>query len=258
MARFVSSPERGPGSSIAAGSTVSPTTQPGTAPPRPSTQDLRREVDTEGVLGALAAAGGGGRVVEHAWKRWTAHSGNNYLPLLERYYRSHRSTLFPLLDALQLEATSADHRVLGAVGFLKAYRNRHGEFVPDHVGGEPLDLSFAADAWQKILRDRRRPTRLVRRHLVRCACSPTWRPSCAPATLPWSARTPTPTCTTSCWAGTSVNRWSPATAPRLGCLPTRPVSSTRCEPSSPRSPPASTPATRTTRTWSSTSPDNRC
>ena len=99
-------------------------------------------------------------------KRWTAHSGNNYLPLLERYYRSHRSTLFLLLDALQLEATSADHRVLGAVGFLKAYRNRHGEFVPDHVGGEPVDLSFAADAWQKILRDRRRPTRLVRRHLV--------------------------------------------------------------------------------------------
>ena len=30
----------------------------------------------------------------------------------------------------------------------------------------------------------------------RCACSPTWPPNCDPGTSPWSARTPTPTCTT--------------------------------------------------------------
>jgi hypothetical protein len=30
----------------------------------------------------------------------SAHHGNNYLPLLERYYRSHRCALFPVRETL--------------------------------------------------------------------------------------------------------------------------------------------------------------
>jgi hypothetical protein len=38
-------------------------------------------------------------------------------------------------------------------------------------GPEPVDLSFAPEAWGKILRDRRRPSRLVRRHFEACVFS---------------------------------------------------------------------------------------
>ena len=37
-----------------------------------------------------------------------AFHGNNYLPLLEAFYRSHRAVLFTLVDAIELEATSAE------------------------------------------------------------------------------------------------------------------------------------------------------
>ncbi|MFG1711069.1 hypothetical protein ACFLIM_48725 [Nonomuraea sp. M3C6] len=37
----------------------------------------------------------------------SAHHGNNYLPLLEQYYSSHRAALFTLLDAIELEANMA-------------------------------------------------------------------------------------------------------------------------------------------------------
>jgi hypothetical protein len=88
----------------------------------------------------------------------SAH-GNNYLPLLEKFYKSHRSALFTLLDTLELEATSADHSVLDAVEFLRAMRGRTGEYVPEKVkvGHGPdavtvaIDVDFVTEAWRKIL-----------------------------------------------------------------------------------------------------------
>ncbi|MGH3807722.1 MAG: hypothetical protein ACRDRU_14080, partial [Pseudonocardiaceae bacterium] len=87
---------------------------------------------------------------------------------MERYYRSHRPVLFELLDALELQATSTDHTVLDAVEFLRANRHRIGECIPDHHEGTPVDLSFAGEMWQPILRDRRRPGRLRRHHVEVC------------------------------------------------------------------------------------------
>jgi TnpA family transposase len=119
------------------------------------------------LLKTLHEAGG---VVElsAAHEAVSAHHGNNYAPLMERYYRSHRSVLFILLEALQLEATSADHGVLEAVEFLRANRHRVGEYLPDHHEGRPVEVGFAGEMWQAILRDRRRPGRLRRRHFEVC------------------------------------------------------------------------------------------
>lgn len=72
---------------------------------------------------------------------------------------------------LHLVPTTADRIVLDAVEFLKANRQRSGEYIPDHVGGESVSLSFASEAWGKILRDRRRPSRLMRRHFEACVLS---------------------------------------------------------------------------------------
>lgn len=119
------------------------------------------------VLKALAEAGG---VTElsSSHEAVSAHHGNNYAPLMERYYRSHRSVLFTLLEALELEATSADHSVLDAVKFLRANRHRVGEYLPDHHEGRPVEVGFAGEMWRAILRDRRRPGRLRRRHFEVC------------------------------------------------------------------------------------------
>jgi hypothetical protein len=66
------------------------------------------------LLKTLADAGGIEQL-SAAHEVVSAHHGNNYLPLLEKFYKSHRSALFTLLDTLDLEATSADHSVLDAV-----------------------------------------------------------------------------------------------------------------------------------------------
>jgi TnpA family transposase len=122
------------------------------------------------MLRPLEHAGGVERVsAEH--EALSAHHGNNYLPLLARHYRSHRAVLFGLLDVLRLEATTADRSVLDAVAFLKANRHRVGEHVPDHVDGAPVGLGFASELWQKVIRDRRTPGTLVRRHFEVCVFS---------------------------------------------------------------------------------------
>jgi len=119
------------------------------------------------VLKTLAEAGGVAEL-SSTHEAVSAHHGNNYAPLMERYYRLHRPVLFALLDAVELEATSTDHSVLDAVEFLRANRHRVGEYLPDHHEGKPLDVSFAGEMWQAVLRDRRRPGRLRRRHFEVC------------------------------------------------------------------------------------------
>jgi len=62
-----------------------------------------------------------------------AHHGNNYLPPLEPFYRSHRAALFTLVDTLALEATTADHAVLDAVEFIRTTRHRRGDWIPEQA-----------------------------------------------------------------------------------------------------------------------------
>lgn len=119
------------------------------------------------VIKTLAEAGGVA-ALSGTHEAVSAHHGNNYAPLVERYYCSHRPALFTLLDAVTLEPTSTDRTVTDAVTFLKAHRHARGEFIPDHVDGVVVDLSFAGEMWQKVLRDRRYPGRLSRRHFEVC------------------------------------------------------------------------------------------
>ncbi|MEV1202062.1 Tn3 family transposase [Microbispora rosea] len=115
----------------------------------------------------------------------SAHHGNNYLPLLEAHYRSHRSALFTLVESIELESTNADRSVLDAVEYLHAQRGARGTLVPERVSVErtgpdgapvtvrlPVDVdAFASALWRKILKDPDRPGMLVRRHLEVCVFS---------------------------------------------------------------------------------------
>ena len=131
------------------------------------------------VLKALADAGGIDDLATAA-EAVSAYQGNNYLPLLERFYRSHRPVLFTLVDAIGLEATSADASVLDAVEFIRANQDRRSDWIPEstpiEVDGQQRTVSvngdsFASDAWRKVLRDKQRPGMLARRHLEVCVFS---------------------------------------------------------------------------------------
>lgn len=78
----------------------------------------------------LEAAGGLLEQLSAAYEAVSAYHGNNYLPLLARFYRSHRPASFTLVDALEMEPTTADCSVLDAVEFIRANRDRRGRIRP--------------------------------------------------------------------------------------------------------------------------------
>jgi len=97
-----------------------------------------------------------------------AHHANNYMPLVARHRRRDRATMFAFARVVELEATSADRSVLDAVAHSLAHAHLIRDHIPDHVDGTVLDVSFASEQWQRIIRDRGHPGRLNRRHFEAC------------------------------------------------------------------------------------------
>jgi len=93
-----------------------------------------------------------------------AYQGDNYLPLMWRFYRSHRSTLFGFAHTLQFVSTTRDTSVLDALKVLLDNEDRPGDLLPATV-----NLTFASDQWQRtvLVRTDRGPL-LVRRHFEVC------------------------------------------------------------------------------------------
>ncbi len=93
-----------------------------------------------------------------------AYTGDNYLPLMWRFYRSHRSTLFRLAGTLRLNSTTQDTSVLDALDLLLANEDRTGDQLSLSV-----DLSFASELWKRtvLVRTPNGP-RLARRHFEVC------------------------------------------------------------------------------------------
>ncbi len=96
-----------------------------------------------------------------------AHRGNNYLPLLERFYRPHRSLLFSLISALDIHSATQDTSLIDAFQFALAHQRQRAEWLP----GE-LDLSFASQQWQNLIKGKDEDTpALNRRYLEMCIFS---------------------------------------------------------------------------------------
>jgi Domain of unknown function (DUF4158)/Tn3 transposase DDE domain len=114
-----------------------------------------------------------------------AHAGSNFFPFIWRAYKSHRATLFGLLDALPLRTTSQDTSVEEALRFLQAHSGRTGEWLlttrtermgPSQAAQVPLlDLSWVPDGWWRLITDESRrdqfPNRVHRRHFEACVFS---------------------------------------------------------------------------------------
>jgi hypothetical protein len=77
----------------------------------------------------------------------SALQNNNYLPLLQPYYRRHRATFFRLTQQLSIRTTVQSKGLLQALDFIQERRNSHTEYLLDEIG-----LSFATPRWRKLIR----------------------------------------------------------------------------------------------------------
>jgi len=95
-----------------------------------------------------------------------AHHANHYMPLVDRHFRRDRATMFAFVRTVVLEATSADRLVLDALDHAVAHSHLTRDHIPGHVDGVVVDLSFASEQWQRLVRGR--DGRLARRHFEAC------------------------------------------------------------------------------------------
>ena len=117
-----------------------------------------------GAVHKMVEEGGGFEGQLASIEEVTAYQGNNHELLIADFFKSDRSTMFALAGALEFEATSEDHSVLDALDHALAHWSGRREFIPDHVGGIPVDLSFVSVNWRRAIRDREHPGMLVKRH----------------------------------------------------------------------------------------------
>ena len=62
-----------------------------------------------------------------------AYNGDNYYPLMWRFYRSHRSTLFRVAHTLGFVSTTRDTSVMDALEVVLANEDRTGDYLPAGV-----------------------------------------------------------------------------------------------------------------------------
>ena len=97
-----------------------------------------------------------------------AYSGDNYYPLVWKFYKSHRPTIFRMVRLLDLASTSEDRSLMEALDLVLEHESRRGDWLE-----ESIDLSFANERWRRAVtqRDETGNPRLHRRHLEACVFS---------------------------------------------------------------------------------------
>ena len=180
-------------------------------------------------LARTAVEGAGGFESELAdIESVAAHHANHYMPLVARQMRRDRATLVAFARTVELEATSADRSVLDALEHALSHQHLTRDLIPDHAGGVPLELSFASEQWQRLIRAREHPVVSIA-GISRHPCSRIWPRSSAREMSRSKGLRRTRTGPPGCWTGRSATRCSPSPAPRRACPPPPRSSSTACE-----------------------------
>lgn len=111
-----------------------------------------------------------------------AASSNQHFPFLWPFFKSHRASLFRLVEALTFRATSQERSLEEALRFLQAHEGSRGEWLqvatirqrgkPNEQRMPLLDLSWIPDIWWPLVSGQRKrtpiPERLHRRHVEVC------------------------------------------------------------------------------------------
>ena len=90
-----------------------------------------------------------------------AYAGNNYLPFLPKFYRSHRAVLFRFLSVVPLYPSTQDDSLAAAIDFIRAHRGSRKTWLPlanenssEEAGNTPvpkLELSWVPTKWWTLV-----------------------------------------------------------------------------------------------------------
>jgi hypothetical protein len=91
-----------------------------------------------------------------------AYADNNYLPFLQRFYKSHRATLFRFLEVVPLHSSTQDQQLEAAIQFIRHHRTARSTWLevpmtkPDGLGtaspvATALDCAWIPSKWWKLV-----------------------------------------------------------------------------------------------------------
>jgi len=125
-------------------------------------EDAGREIRS------LVTDRGGTQAMQQDCTAITAYSGDNYLPLLLPYFRTHRATILRMIRMLELRTTTEDRSLIHAIGIVLEGERSRGNWLDDTV-----DLGFTTKLWSKTVlqKDAEGRERIHRRHFEVCVLS---------------------------------------------------------------------------------------
>jgi TnpA family transposase len=115
---------------------------------------------------ALLAADGGIEKMQEECASARLWNGDNYLPLLWKHFVPLRYVIFQLARAVTMESTTQDRVLLQAFEIVLNHEKKRADSIP----GENVNLSFASERWQNLVRGEG-GDRLNRRQLEICVFS---------------------------------------------------------------------------------------
>ncbi len=119
------------------------------------------------TIRSLLTTRGGTKSLQEDCDAISAFSGDNYFPLLWRFYRSHRPTLFRMVHLLTMTSTSEDKSLMDALDVLLTHENRKGAWIDSAV-----DFSFTNERWKRtVLTKTDEGERINRQHFEVCVFS---------------------------------------------------------------------------------------
>ncbi len=131
------------------------------------------QADADAIFGRqvrkLLAENGGPDALLQACLSLSAYNGNNYLPLLPPFFKSHRATLFRLIRSLKIHSATHNQTLEKALTLILEQQSSRAKWLSD-----TLELDFANEGWQRAVRVRkkgRHKYRLNRRLLEICVFS---------------------------------------------------------------------------------------
>ena len=128
---------------------------------QPEDEDAGRTIRT------LLTKHGGAAALHDDCAAISAYSGDNYFPLLWRFYRSHRSTLFRMLRLLTMNSTTEDKSLIQALDVLQKHEHRKSVLIDDTV-----DFSFTNERWKRTVQVKTEDgERINRQHFEVCVFS---------------------------------------------------------------------------------------
>ncbi len=94
----------------------------------------------------LVSNRGGAQTLQADCDAIAAYAGDNHLPLLWPFYKSHRPTILRMVKLLDLESTTEDRSLIDAIELIQRQERARGDWLD-----EPVDLAFTTQLWRKTL-----------------------------------------------------------------------------------------------------------